>query len=159
MAEVLERNQIEEKYQWNLSPLFESDEAWEKALEEIPALLEKAASFEGKLSQSPEELKAYLEAEETLSRKLHNIGCYAHLRASEDTRSEAGQIMTSKSMSLMVKVMQALAFERPEILSMSDEKFKAYLDDYPSDMISKDVAIDELSDALDDVEFEEIDDV
>ena len=39
------------------------------------------------------------------------------------------------------------------------KKFKAYLDDYPSDMISKDVAIDELSDALDDVEFEEIDDV
>lgn len=37
------------------------------------------------------------------------------------------------------------------------KKFKAYLDDYPSDMISKDVAIDELSDALDDVEYEEID--
>lgn len=128
MAEILERSQIEETYKWNLNPLFESDAAWEAALSEIEPLLEKAAAFEGRISQSPEELLAYLEAEETLSRKLHNISCYAHLRASEDTRAEEGQIMSSKAMSLSVKVMQALSFESPELLSMSDEKFQSYLE-------------------------------
>ena len=37
-------------------------------------------------------------------------------------------------------------------------KFECYLDTYDHDMISKEIAIEELKDALDDAEYEEIED-
>ena len=37
------------------------------------------------------------------------------------------------------------------------KKFKQYLTDYDKDMISKESAIEELRDALDDADYEEID--
>ena len=53
--EVKNRDQIEEKYQWNLASIFPSNEAFLKALEEAKAYPAKCAAYQGKVSQSPQE--------------------------------------------------------------------------------------------------------
>lgn len=126
--EIKERNQIAEQYKWDITTLFANDEAWEKALAEIPEAAEKVTCYQGKLTESPETLRAFLDAEEALDRKIENVYCYASLRSSEDTRAEAGQIMTSKAMGVLTQVMAGLSFAQPEILSMSEEQFKAFME-------------------------------
>ena len=75
MAEnrIPERNEIEEKYKWNLTTLFESDEAWEKALNSVDEPAEKCASYAGRLMESPKVLREYLDETQLLLRKLNDI--------------------------------------------------------------------------------------
>lgn len=129
MAEnkVLERNQIEEQYKWDLSTLFASDEAWNEAFQAVDELIEKLPAYAGKLTESPETLRAFLDDQETVDRKMSNLYCYASLRRSEDTRGQEAQIMISKAQSKMVKMSSLLSFVEPEILAMSDEKFEEFM--------------------------------
>lgn len=124
---LMERKDIEEKYKWDLTKMFASDEAWEEALKELDALTEKAASFAGHLCESPEKLKEYYNARDRLMLKIENVYCYASMRHSEDTREDKAQVMVSKAMSAYVKISQALSFETPEILSMSEEKLDTFI--------------------------------
>ncbi len=130
MAEtkILDRSQIAEEYKWDLTPMYASDEAWEAELKDVDVLIEKLPAYAGKLTASPESLRAFLDEQEALERKLSNLSCYASLRRSEDTRAQAAQVMTSKARSKMVRVGSLLSFVEPEILSMSEEKFKSFIE-------------------------------
>ena len=124
---VLNRNQIEEKYKWDLTPMYASDGAWETALKEIDGLMEKLPAYAGKLTESPETLRAFLDAQEEVSRKMSNLYCYASLRRSEDTRAQEAQMMVSKAMSKYVQLSSLLSFAQPEILSMPEEKMERFI--------------------------------
>ena len=124
---VLERAQIEDEYKWDLSSLFTDDKAWEEAYKSVDELIEKLPAYAGKLAESPEKLREFLDEQETVSRKMANIYCYASLRKSEDTRGQEAQIMISKAYSKMVKMSSLLSFVEPEILAMSDERLEEYL--------------------------------
>ena len=47
---VKERSEIENKYKWNLSSLYESDEAWEEDLKKVDEAAMKVAAYQGKLN-------------------------------------------------------------------------------------------------------------
>lgn len=49
---VKQRNEINEKYQWDLSTIFPSDASWEEELHAITADLSQAEEFEGHLLDS-----------------------------------------------------------------------------------------------------------
>ena len=130
MAEtkILDRSQIAEEYKWDLTPMYASDEAWEAELKNVDDLIERLPAYAGKLTASPESLRAFLDDQEVLERKLSNLSCYASLRRSEDTRAQAAQVMMSKARSKLVKVGSLLSFSETEILSMSEEQFKSFIE-------------------------------
>lgn len=126
--ELKERSEIEEKYKWDLSSLFVSDEAWEKAYEEIDAQIEKTAAFAGKLNNA-ETIRRYFDTEMEMSRKLDNLQAYVSLRRSEDTRAEAAQKMFGRTYVKLVQAATAVSFAQPEILSLPDDQLKAIAED------------------------------
>ena len=77
---VLERAQIEDQYKWDLSSLFNSDEDWNEAFQAVDELIEKLPAYAGKLSESPETLRAFLDEQETVSRKMSNAELMQALR-------------------------------------------------------------------------------
>ena len=118
-----ERNEIEAKYQWDLTGLFADDAAWEKALGEFDALVAATAAFEGKLD-SAEPIRGYLDASTAMERQLDNLFTYASLRRSEDTRAETAQRMYARVYGKYVQAMTATAFAQPEILRLSEDELK-----------------------------------
>ena len=50
MTTYSSRDEIDEQYRWDLSSIFESDEAFLAALEEAKKLPSQFASFQGKIS-------------------------------------------------------------------------------------------------------------
>ena len=129
MAEnrIPERNEIEEKYKWNLTTLFESDEAWEKALNSVDEPAEKCASYAGRLMESPKVLREYLDETQLLLRKLNDISTYAFLRYSEDTRKESGQVMRAKALGKLTPIFAKLSFAEPELLAADEARFDAFM--------------------------------
>ncbi|MBO4289210.1 MAG: oligoendopeptidase F [Lachnospiraceae bacterium] len=130
MAEnrVPERSEIEEKYKWNITTLFGSDEEWEKALNSLDEPVAKCAAYRGRLSGSPKVLQAFLDDTQQLERKMEDLFTYAFLRYSEDTRAEAGQVMRAKAMGKLMPIGALLSFAEPELLAMEEAKFGAYLE-------------------------------
>ena len=50
------RNDIQDKYKWNLTDLFQSDEAWRNALNDITSQLDEVEKYKGTLTQSASNL-------------------------------------------------------------------------------------------------------
>lgn len=126
--ELKERSQMDPNFMWDLSSLFESDEAWEKAFAGLDEKVQEAAAFQGKLN-SAETIHQFMEADTGLSRLLDDLFCYANLRKSEDTRAQAAQQMYARAYGAYVKTVTALSFAEPEILSLSEEKLREIADD------------------------------
>ena len=121
MAEILkERSELDPQFQWDLTPMFESDAAWETALENLDAEIDSVAAFAGKLSDAIT-IGAYLDATTELNRKVEQLYCYASMRHDEDTRGEAAQSMYARINSKYVKLITALSFAQPEILALPEE--------------------------------------
>ena len=53
MAEILkDRSELDPQFQWDLTPMYESDAAWEAALESLDADIESLSAFAGKLNDA-----------------------------------------------------------------------------------------------------------
>lgn len=126
-TKIKDRSEIAEQFKWDLSPLFESDEAWEAALPTVDAEVERLLTYQGRLTESPAVLKEFLDGQMMLERKISNLYQYPMLRRSEDTRGEAAQIMTAKASGKFVKIGAAFSFVDPELLSMDEEKFESFV--------------------------------
>lgn len=129
MAEILkDRSELDPQFQWDLTPMYESDAAWEAALESLDADIESLSAFAGKLSDAVT-IGAYLDASTEVSRKVERLYCYASQRHDEDTRDNAAQSMYARVGSKYVKMVTALSFAQPEILSLPEDKLAAIVND------------------------------
>ena len=129
MAEILkERSELDPQFQWDLTSMFESDAAWETALENLDAEIDSVAAFAGKLSDAIT-IGAYLDATTELNRKVEQLYCYASMHHDEDTRGEAAQSMYARINSKYVKLITALSFAQPEILALPEETLTAIVND------------------------------
>ena len=129
MAEILkERSELDPQFQWDLTPMYESDAAWEAALESLDADIESLSAFAGKLNDAVT-IGAYLDASTEVSRKVERLYCYASQRHDEDTRDNAAQSMYARVGSKYVKMVTALSFAQPEILSLPEDKLAAIVND------------------------------
>ena len=100
MTTYSSREEIDEQYRWDLSSIFESDEAFLAALEEAKKLPPRFASFQGKISASAAELLAYLKLDDEAGLILTKLANYAERKSDEDTRESRYQDCSSQVMTL-----------------------------------------------------------
>lgn len=122
------REEIEERYLWDLSDLFENDDAWELEFSNVKTLAEQYKAFKGKLTESSENLLAAIQLQETLSKSLTNVVTYARLKQDENTKLSTYQALVARSESLMTEVGEIMSFAVPEILKLDYETFSKLLD-------------------------------
>lgn len=123
MEELKKRQDMDPEYTWDLSSLFESDEAWEKAFNELDGTIEGVAELSGKLN-TPENVRLCFDRSTLLERKLSDAFTYAFLRRSEDTTDEAAQSMYSRCYGKYVEALTKTAFIDPELLSLPSGKLR-----------------------------------
>lgn len=136
----MERNEIEEKYKWNLKDLFESDEAWEAEFASLDKALGKEydfARYKGTLN-TKENILAYFKLEEECSARIMRLYSYASLRKDEDLRIAKYAGYVGKVMALYTKLGTNTAFETPELCSLDDSVLEVLISD--PDMAAYDYA-------------------
>lgn len=121
MSKLPTRKEIEENAKWDLSPLFETDEAWEAAFSKCTEDISKIEALSGTLKNSPEGLFNGLEVSNEVSLMLERLFVYAKMRRDEDNTLAKYQAMTDRALQLSVALGAASAFMMPEILSIKEE--------------------------------------
>ena len=126
---TLDRGEISEQSQWDLSGLYSSHEEWNKDLEALEGDVPKYDNFRGTLSQSFIKLKECLEFDMNISRRLEKLYTFAHLKNDEDKTNSFYQGNFEKSMRLVNEAARASSFIRPEIMAIPEEQIDQFLEE------------------------------
>ncbi|MCA9246935.1 MAG: oligoendopeptidase F [Planctomycetales bacterium] len=123
------RSQVKAADTWNLSSLFSSDKAWERAFASWEKKIAGYKKFRGTLGESAEQLAACLKFDSKLDRESERLAYYASLKTSEDTADSRYQAMMARFQNVASRAGQEASYIRPEIMAIPVAKFREFLDD------------------------------
>ena len=128
---IRNREEIPQEDKWAIEDLYASDTFWEQELATVEEDRAYLAAFAETLTQSPENLYAYLERSEQLEVKAGKLANYCMRKADEDTRNPVYQAMVGKFMNTMVSLSAAISFDTPQIMALSEEAMEGFYRDCP----------------------------
>ena len=120
MEQVKLRNQIEDKYKWDLTPMFASDEKWQEEFDALSAKLPMLDEYAGKLD-CEENILACLKLSDELSASYGELYVYAYQRRDEDAGVAKYCAMCDKIDALGVKLGEKSAYITPELTALDGE--------------------------------------
>ena len=129
MEQELTRGTVDPKSTWDLSRIYESDEAWERAFEKAKALGDEIAAMAGTMKDGRQAVLAALKLNNELEQSLSCIYTYAMMKQHEDTTVGRYQAMLGRAGSLLSEAMAKAAFLTPELLSLDQGMLEGYIAD------------------------------
>lgn len=124
--ELKRRSEVARENTWAIEDLFASDELWYKNLEVLKGYKETLLTFKGKLGSSAKTLLEFYQQVEELLRLLDDLLNYSSRKHDQDTKNSTYQSMDGAMMTAYVEVSEALSFETPEIISISDDRIEEF---------------------------------
>lgn len=128
--QILTREEVPEQLTWDLTSIFESDEAWEAELKEVEQLSKQASDYKGKVADSAESLYNTLQFSDALYERLHKLYVYSHLKHDQDTTNSKYQDLDGRVRSVLTNVGAAWSFITPEILALDEATLNSYVESY-----------------------------
>lgn len=121
------RSTVKEADTWDLSSLYPSDAAWEKAFKKFEKQTAGYDGYRGKLAESAKSLAACLKFDSDLDRLGERLGTYAFLKTTENQADSNYQALFGRYQSVAVRAGELSSFIRPEILAIPAAKLKQFL--------------------------------
>ena len=133
MAEnkVKQRNEIDDRYKWDIGRMYSSPDAWKHDLEEAVSGAEEFSSFHGRLGESAAILADALTESDRIEQKLEKAYVFARMKLDEDNRDAEQQAMHDKALSALASVSASMSFVSPEITSIPEETIEQFLKEEP----------------------------
>lgn len=85
MSELITRDEQKLENTWDLTTIFESDDAWESAFKKLEGYLGREEEVKGKIGDSAENLLEALLLDTEIDEQLGKVYVYAHLKHDQDT--------------------------------------------------------------------------
>jgi oligoendopeptidase F len=123
------RSEVAVEDTWDLTPLFENDEAWETAFQALATDYKGIANFRGRVGESATTLRDALEFEKDIDQRIEGLNQFVALRTTEDSSNSAALAREARFQAVLVQVGEAFSFLGPEIQALDDAAFDAFLTD------------------------------
>jgi len=111
------RNKVKIADTWDLTQLYESDEAWDAAFVKLEKRISRFAKFKGKLGESAATLAKALKFDSDFDRQVERLGNYAYLKTTQDQADGQYQRMIGRFQNLATRAAEASSYMRPELWS------------------------------------------
>ena len=121
------RKEMNPAFMWDLTPIFESEAAWEAAYARAEAAVKALEALPGTLSKSESALADGLKRIYAAEEQVERVYSYAFLTKAGDNGEPRSQEMEARAISLFVALETATAFVSPEILSIPAERMDAWM--------------------------------
>lgn len=120
-----------ERYEWDLTHLYPSLEAWEIALDEVQARIDTLATYQGSLGKNPGSMAKALTEISDSYKQAGRVYIYASLSKDEDQRDPQAQARFGRARQLFASWGEATAWLNPEILLVGEQKVERFLNQAP----------------------------
>ena len=124
------RDEIDDKYKWDLSQIYVSLEDWLKDFEYVKTSGDKYLEFKGKLNNA-KDIFEYFKFDEEFSKKADSLYMYAALKFDEDTSNSKYQELKGKIEKVLTDLSAKTSFVLPEMLKLSKEDFERFISEKP----------------------------
>ena len=124
---VPRRSEIRPEDTWDLSELYASEAAWERAFRQLEKRIPEFAGFKGTLKKSARALRDCCQFEMDFNRQAEKIGSYAFLKSTEDVANPTYQGMMARYVNLATRAEEAASFIAPEIRAIPRKTMAAFL--------------------------------
>lgn len=125
--EIKLRNEIEDKYKWDLSKLSDICEGKNDLLKETRELTNKLKEYKGKISKSSDNLYNSLELNTKIERNLINLYVYSNLKYYEDTSDDKSQEYKNMIEKFYNDIAEELSFYDVELLDIDYKNIEKFI--------------------------------
>jgi oligoendopeptidase F len=115
---------------WDLTYLFPTPEAWEKAFQEVQALIQSLPAFQGHLGEESRFVE-YYRTQKEITKKGYRVYQYASLKSDLNKKDQANAANLQKVQIAFAQMGEAVAFEEPELIGLGKEKVLSFVDAHP----------------------------
>ena len=115
---------------WDLTYFYKNQEEFDKDYNKVKEMVNKLASFKGKLGNE-ESFKDYLLLSKETDLVFGKVFMYAHLKSDLNKKDIEASSLYSRVMSLYQNYNTLVSFDGPEILSLGKEKVLGFIDNNP----------------------------
>ncbi len=124
----MKRNEIDEKFKWNLAAMYENKEAFMKDFEEVKNELPNIEKYKGKFLENAEIFLEFMKLLEEINRKLEKMYTYSHLAVDVEPENAEMQELSANILGLSEDATNKSVFIDLEILK-NEEKARKILED------------------------------
>ncbi|GMG97800.1 oligoendopeptidase F [Tepidimicrobium xylanilyticum] len=118
---LLDRKDVDERYTWDLSSIFKTEEEYEKKLEELVSLSKEAEEeFKGKL-KDPKTINDCLDKLRVIFELEGLLGSYSYLYLAVDQTNTQAQTRQMRTASIISEINSRLSFIESEIIQLDEE--------------------------------------
>lgn len=118
------REELPEKYKWDLTDLYKSDESWKSEKDVLQQKMQHIATFKGKLKTSANVLYEALEFNSNIYKEMVRLSSYASMKSDQDTRVTKYAGMKQELQQLFTEYSALRSFMEPELLTLSENELK-----------------------------------
>lgn len=118
------RQEIDDKYKWDLSDIVAGDEAWQTMHDEATQKIKDIAQYQGKLNNA-EDILQCLDLNSAISEAIERLYVYAKMKQDEDGSVAKYQALTDKAERLLVQYSAESSFITPELTELPDDMLAA----------------------------------
>lgn len=124
----MERKDIEEKYTWDLSTIYQNEKEFYQDIEKCKDQLNELASYQNHLCDDFDHFYSFLKTKDEMSMILNKAYCYAHLNCDVEPQNQQYQKMMATVMTLLQDTSVKLVYVDNEICK-NESKVNHYLED------------------------------
>jgi oligoendopeptidase F len=121
------REDIDDRFKWNLKDIYESDEAWKIELATQLPVADELLQYKGKLGESAKTLYTFLEKQSNFYKQLTRLSTYASMKADQNTANTFYQGMTQEISQKFSAVAAKLSFVSPELSAIPNETILKFM--------------------------------
>lgn len=142
-AQYQSRDEIPEKYKWNLADMYPDQDAWEQHRDQLEEQIKNLAHYKGHLGEGPQELLKALNAYYDVLKGLYKLSSYASMYKDENLGDADRLILSQKASALETKFSETTSYFIPELIHLGKDYLLNALKQEPAleeyDMFIKDV--------------------
>ncbi len=130
-AQTLNREEIDDKYKWNLEDLYSSVDEWEKDRAKVEGRVDEILKYKGKLGENSNNLLITLDTFYGIIKDYYRVSGYAGKLRDQDLGNSENESLAQKASNLGTKISETASFIDPEILEIDSEKMKRFFKEQP----------------------------
>lgn len=130
MAQV-ERSNVEDKYKWDLTPIYKSVDDWRQEKEKLAQSISDIRKYKGRLAESASTLYAYLHQDSENGRIMAKLYIYASLLSDQDIRIADNLALVKEVQQVGINYAQLTDFVSSEMASIPEETYKKFREQEP----------------------------
>ena len=130
-AQTLNREEIDDKYKWNLEDLYSSVDEWEKDRAKVEGRVDEILKYKGKLGENSNNLLITLDTFYGIIKDYYRVSSYAGKLRDQDLGNSENESLAQKASNLGTKISETASFIDPEILKIDNKKMKRFFKEQP----------------------------